>query len=73
MEVRGGDVGKMDKSGEKWMKAGRLLVMLKTNTEKKCGWGGETRSLMKIIVLIINKLLRTFYILGIVLSSSINR
>lgn len=32
MEVRGGDVGKMDKSGEKWMKAGRLLVMLKTNT-----------------------------------------
>lgn len=31
MEVRGGDEGKMDKSGEKWMKAGRLLAMLKTN------------------------------------------
>ena len=31
MEVRGGDEGKMDKSGEKWMKAGRLLALLKTN------------------------------------------
>ena len=30
MEVRGGDEGKMDKSGEKWMKAGKLLAMLKT-------------------------------------------
>lgn len=73
MEVRGGDEGKMDNSGEKWMKAGRLLVMLKTNMWKECGRGGEIRSLMKIIVLIINKLLRTFYILDIVLSSSVNR
>ena len=46
--------GRRDKSREKWIKVGRLLVKLKTNKQKEWGWGGESTSLMQMIAFINN-------------------